>query len=57
MPDPTTLILIDEADRLQMNSLETIRSIFDEGGTGMVLIGTCLGSKSGSRDSRSSTHE
>jgi len=39
VPDPTTLILIDEADRLQMNSLETMRSIFDEGGTGMLLIG------------------
>jgi DNA transposition AAA+ family ATPase len=39
VPDPTTLILIDEADRLQMNSLEMMRSIFDQGGTGMVLIG------------------
>jgi hypothetical protein len=39
VPDPTTLILIDEADRLQMNSLEMMRSIFDEGGAGMVLIG------------------
>jgi AAA domain len=29
--DPTTLILVDEADRLQMNSLEQMRSIFDEG--------------------------
>lgn len=38
-PDPTTLILIDEADRLQMNSLETMRSIFDQGRIGMVLIG------------------
>lgn len=39
VPDPTTLILVDEADRLQMNSLETMRSIFDDGGTGIVLIG------------------
>ena len=39
VPDPTTLILVDEADRLQMNSLETMRSIFDEGEIGMVLIG------------------
>ncbi len=39
MPDATTLILVDEADRLQMNSLETMRSIFDDGGTGIVLIG------------------
>jgi len=37
--DPTTLILVDEADRLQMNSLEEMRSIFDEGKAGMVLIG------------------
>jgi hypothetical protein len=37
--DPTTLIVVDEADRLQMNSLEQMRSIFDEGELGMVLIG------------------
>jgi DNA transposition AAA+ family ATPase len=37
--DPTTLILVDEANRLQMNSLEQMRSIFDEGTAGMVLIG------------------
>jgi hypothetical protein len=37
--DPTTLILMDEADRLHMNSLEQIRSIFDEGTAGLVLIG------------------
>jgi DNA transposition AAA+ family ATPase len=39
IPDPTTLILVDEADRLQMNSLEMMRSIFDAGKAGMVLIG------------------
>ena len=39
VPDPTTLILVDEADRLQMNSLEMMRSIFDAGKAGMVLIG------------------
>jgi DNA transposition AAA+ family ATPase len=33
------LILVDEADRLQMNSPEQMRSIFDEGTAGMVLIG------------------
>jgi hypothetical protein len=37
--DPTTLILVDEADRLHMNSLEQMRSIFDEGTAGLVLIG------------------
>jgi AAA domain len=37
--DPTTLILVDEADRLHMNSVEQIRSIFDEGTAGLVLIG------------------
>jgi DNA transposition AAA+ family ATPase len=37
--DPTTLILVNEADRLQMNSLEQMRSIFDEGTASMVLIG------------------
>ncbi|WP_184223648.1 AAA family ATPase [Granulicella aggregans] len=35
--DPTSLIVVDEADRLQMNSLEQVRSIFDSGG--MILIG------------------
>jgi DNA transposition AAA+ family ATPase len=30
---------VEEADRLQMNSLEMIRSIFDQGNSGMVLIG------------------
>jgi len=37
--DPTTLILVDEAHRLHMNSLEQMRSIFDEGTAGLVLIG------------------
>jgi DNA transposition AAA+ family ATPase len=37
--DPTTLILMDEAERLHMNSLEQMRTIFDEGTGGMVLIG------------------
>jgi DNA transposition AAA+ family ATPase len=37
--DPTSLIVVDEADRLQMNSLEQMRSIFDDGYLGMILIG------------------
>jgi len=37
--DPTTLILIDEADRLRMASLEQVRAIFDASGVGIVLIG------------------
>lgn len=37
--DPTTLILIDEADRLRMASLEQVRAIFDANEVGIVLIG------------------
>lgn len=37
--DPTTLILIDEADRLRMASLEQVRAIFDATEVGIVLIG------------------
>lgn len=37
--DPTQLILVDEADRLKMGSLEQLRDIFDQGGIGIVLIG------------------
>lgn len=36
---PTTLILIDEADRLRMASLEQVRAIFDASEVGIVLIG------------------
>jgi hypothetical protein len=38
-PDPTALLVIDEADRLKMVGLEQVRSIFDQGGIGLVLIG------------------
>jgi DNA transposition AAA+ family ATPase len=37
--DPTSLIVVDEANRLQMNSLEQMRSLFDSGGMALVLIG------------------
>ena len=37
--DPTTLILIDEADRLRMASLEQVRATFDSGEIGVILIG------------------
>jgi DNA transposition AAA+ family ATPase len=38
-PDPTDLIIIDEADRLKTVSLEQVRDIFDQGNLGVVLIG------------------
>lgn len=37
--DPTSLLLVDEVDRLRMSSLEQLRAIFDAGGIGLVLIG------------------
>ena len=37
--DPTTLILVDEADRLRLASLEQVRAIFDAGEIGVILIG------------------
>ena len=39
IPDPTTLLIIDEADRLKPTGLEQVRDIFDQGGVGVVLIG------------------
>lgn len=39
VPDPTTLIVINEADRLKMTGLEQVRDTFDCGGIGVVLIG------------------
>jgi DNA transposition AAA+ family ATPase len=38
-PDPTSLVIIDETDRLKMSGLEQVRDIFDKGGIGLVLIG------------------
>ncbi len=39
VPDPTALLIIDEADRPKIAGLEQTRSIFDQGGVGMILIG------------------
>jgi DNA transposition AAA+ family ATPase len=39
IPNPTRLVLIDEADRLRMTGLEQMRSIFDGGTFGLVFIG------------------
>jgi DNA transposition AAA+ family ATPase len=38
-PEPTTLLMIDEADRLKTAGLEQMRDLFDQGGIGVVLIG------------------
>ncbi len=37
--DPTSLLLIDEADRLRFSSLEQVRALFDRGRFGLVLLG------------------
>lgn len=37
--DPTSLVLIDEADRLKMASLEATRDAFDRSNIGFILIG------------------
>ena len=39
VPDPTALLVIDEADRLRVAGLEQVRDIFDRGSFGLVLIG------------------
>jgi len=38
-PDPTDLIMIDEADRLKTARVEQVRDIFDQGGLGVVFMG------------------
>ncbi len=37
--DPTSLIIVDEADRLRLASLEQVRAIFDAQEVGLILIG------------------
>jgi DNA transposition AAA+ family ATPase len=39
LPDPTDLIIVDEADRLKTAPLEQIRDIYDHRNVGVVLIG------------------
>ena len=37
--DESTLVIIDEADRLHLKSFEQVRAIYDERGWGIILIG------------------
>jgi hypothetical protein len=38
IPEPTTLLMIDETDRLKTAGLEQARDLFDQGGIGVVLL-------------------
>jgi DNA transposition AAA+ family ATPase len=38
-PDRCELIIVDEAERLKISSIEQLREIYDSGGIGMILIG------------------
>jgi DNA transposition AAA+ family ATPase len=39
LPDLTELILVDEAERLKLTSLEQLRELYDRSALGLVLIG------------------
>jgi DNA transposition AAA+ family ATPase len=39
LPDPTELILVDEADRLKLPALEQVRDLYDRSGISVILIG------------------
>ncbi len=39
LPDPTELILVDEADRLKLPAVEQVRDLYDRSGISVILIG------------------
>lgn len=38
-PDPCELLIVDEAERLSISSIDQLREIYDVGGIGLILIG------------------